>query len=70
MRHFIKRVAGSIYVIFGVVLIWRGVWILLDKLDFLFFQEHETLVLAVISILVGLLLLYLHDHKLDELGHL
>jgi len=70
MRHFVKRIAGSMYVVIGVVLIWRGVWILLDKLDFLVFQEHETLVLAAISILAGLLLLYLHDHKLDELGHL
>lgn len=69
MRHILKRVAGSLYVVFGVVLIWRGTWILLDHLDKWLFG-HETLILAVVGVILGLILLYLHDHKIDELGHL
>lgn len=69
MRHILKRITGSLYVVFGVVLIWRGVWVILDRVDHYFFGR-DTVGLALLGIIVGLLLLYLHDHKIDELGHL
>lgn len=59
----------SLYVVFGVVLIWRGVWVILDWLDMLIFGEI-TIALALVGIAVGMFLLFKHDHKLDELGHL
>ena len=69
MRHILKRITGSLYVAFGLVLIWRGVWVILDRIDHYFFGQ-DTVGLAILGIIVGLVLLYLHDHKIDELGHL
>ncbi|MBI4134551.1 MAG: hypothetical protein HY471_00380 [Candidatus Sungbacteria bacterium] len=69
MRHILKRVGGSLYVVVGLVLIWRGVWVALDWIEYYFFG-YETVGVAVLSIAVGLVLLFLHDHKIDELGHL
>lgn len=67
-RH-LGRGARSLYVVFGVILIWRGVWVLLDWIDIQLFGEI-TIGLALLGILIGLFLLFKHDHKLDELGHL
>lgn len=53
----------------GLVLIWRGVWVALDWIEYYLFGQ-ETIGVAIISIIAGLLLLFLHDHKIDELGHL
>lgn len=64
-----KKLFGSIYVVIGVVLIWRGVWLILDRIDHALFGR-DTLGLAVLGVVVGFVLLYLHDHKIDELGHL
>ena len=69
MRHILKRITGSLYVVFGLVLIWRGVWVILDRIDQYFFGR-DTVGLALLGIIVGLVLLYLHDHRIDELGHL
>ena len=69
MRDLVKRIAGSLDVAIGIVLIWRGLWVLLDRIEYWLFG-HDTLGLAVASILVGLFLVYIHDHKVDELGHI
>lgn len=68
LQH-LGRGARSLYVALGVVLIWRGAWILMDKFEYLFFGQ-ETAAIAVLSIILGIVLLFKHDHKLDELGHL
>lgn len=68
IKHLLRGLR-SMYVVLGVVLIWRGVWVILDFFDVLIFGEI-SLILAGVSILVGLFLLFKHDHKLDELGHL
>ncbi len=63
--HFAK----SLYPLIGIVLIWRGIWYLLDEIDLLLFgQSHGWT--GLIGIIVGLFLLYLPDHNLDEIHRL
>lgn len=54
-------------IVFGLVLIWRGIWYTLDYVDTLFFANahHWT---ALIGIIVGFALLYLPDKELDEIS--
>lgn len=71
--HFLSNFFRSLYVVFGLVLVWRGVWVILDHVDYWVFggdQLGESLMLAVITLIVGVALLYFHDHKIDEVGHL
>lgn len=53
----------------GLVLIWRGIWYLLDAVDLYFFNNHHP-VTALGGIAIGLLILYLPDHDLKELQKL
>lgn len=58
--------ADKFLVVLGVVLIWRGIWYLLDFLDIYFFEESHTLS-AIIGVIVGFILLYWPDKNLDEI---
>ncbi len=60
---------SNISVVLGVVLIWRGIWYVLDKLDTVFFNGNH-LPFAIGGIVVGVLILYIPDHDLKELGKL
>jgi hypothetical protein len=65
IHYFAKNIA----VVTGVVLIWRGIWYLLDIVDAgLFGGRH--IVTALGGIILGLLILYLPDKDLKELGKL
>ncbi len=61
--------AKNFSVVLGIVLIWRGIWYVLDEIDFVFFDD-EHLLTAILGIIVGLLILYLPDKDLKELGKL
>ncbi len=60
---------SNISVVLGVVLIWRGIWYVLDKLDAVFFDGNH-LPIALGGIVLGILILYIPDHDLKELGKL
>ena len=72
---FIKRKNLPLYflsnllTIFGIVLVWRGVWYVLDELDKIFFGSSH-LWTAVGGILLGLLVLYWPDKNLKEIEKL
>ncbi|MCX6784724.1 MAG: hypothetical protein NTV81_02180 [Candidatus Komeilibacteria bacterium] len=68
-RNLALYFAKNILVIVGVVLIWRGIWYILDGLDILLFG-HGHVWSSIIGIIVGLLLIYLPDHDLKEIGKL
>ncbi len=53
----------------GVVLVWRGIWYVLDWIDISLFGGDHTWT-AVVGVLVGLLILYIPDGDLEELGKL
>lgn len=59
----------NISIVIGLVLIWRGIWYVLDEIDkWLFGGGHVWT--AIIGIVVGLVILYLPDHDLKEIEKL
>jgi hypothetical protein len=67
VRHHLHHCAKSLGCVTGVVLIWSGIGIFLDYVQTLFFIGREPL-LGVLAIIGGVLILYLPDKDLDELG--
>lgn len=53
----------------GLVLVWRGVWYVLDEIDAIFFGGYSGWT-GLIGILVGIAVLYLPDRDLKELDKL
>ncbi|MEK7549668.1 MAG: hypothetical protein AAB519_01650 [Patescibacteria group bacterium] len=65
IRYFIK----NLNIVIGLVLIWRGIWYVLDGIDaFAFGGSH--IITALGGIVIGLLMLYLPDKDLKELQKL
>lgn len=62
-------VVKNLSVVVGLVLIWRGVWYVLDYLDITLFGGSHTFT-AVGGIILGLLVLYLPDGDLKEITKL
>lgn len=64
-RYFIKTLA----IVVGLVMIWRGVWYILDAIDVTLFgaYDHWT---GLLGIILGVLLLYLPDRDLKEIEKL
>ena len=61
--------AKNIATVFGLVLVWRGVWHLLDGVDtYLFAGNHFWT--AIPGILLGLAILYFPDKDLKEIEKL
>ena len=65
----LKYFGKSLSIVLGIILIWRGIWYLLDAVDqFLFGGSHVPV--AIIGIIIGLLILYLPDKDLNEISKL
>lgn len=56
-------------VVVGLVLVWRGIWYVLDGLDLVFFGGSHVWT-ALGGIVAGLLILYLPDKDLKEIEKL
>ena len=70
MRKFdIKYFTKNISVAIGIILIWRGTWIILDMVDNLIFGGNH-IITAIGGIIVGILMLYLPEHNLKALERL
>ncbi len=65
IRYFIKTLS----IVIGLVMIWRGVWYVLDAVDVWLFGEYNYLT-GLIGIVLGVLLLYLPDRDLKEIEKL
>lgn len=65
----LSYLAKTISIVVGLVLIWRGIWYVLDGIDNLFFGGSHVWT-AVVGIIVGLLVLYLPDGDLKEIEKL
>ncbi len=63
--YFVKNIS----VVLGIVLIWRGIWIILDKVDYALFGGDHIFT-AVTGVIIGILILYIPDRDLKELGNL
>ena len=68
-RHPVRYFAQNLSIVIGLVLIWRGVWYILDAFDYAFLAGNH-LWSAIGGIALGLLILFLPDHDLKELQKL
>jgi hypothetical protein len=65
----LRYLAKNISIVIGVVLVWRGIWYVLDGVDkWLFDGSHMWT--AVLGVVVGLAVLYLPDKDLKEIEKL
>lgn len=68
-ERFFPMLRRNLSVVVGLVLVWRGIWYVLDALDLVFFGDTH-IVTGLGGILLGLLILYLPDRDLDEIEKL
>lgn len=59
----------NVSIVIGLVLVWRGIWYVLDGIDKAFFGGSH-MGTAVGGIILGLLILYLPDKDLKEIEKL
>lgn len=64
-----RNFSHSLSVAIGLVLIWRGIWLLLDKIDIMLFGGSHYIT-ALAGIIIGFLILYLPDKDLKEIEKL
>jgi hypothetical protein len=65
----LQYLAKNISIVIGLVLIWRGIWYVLDGLDKWFFGGSHFWT-ALVGIIIGLIILYLPDKDLKEIEKL
>ncbi len=68
-KNIVGYFSKNLLTVVGVVLVWRGIWHLLDFVD-VKILNGDTLITAIGGIIVGLTVLYLPDGDLKELGRL
>jgi uncharacterized membrane protein HdeD (DUF308 family) len=64
-----EYVSKNLLIILGLVLVWRGIWYVLDGLDNWLFDGSHTWS-AIIGVVIGLIILYLPDKDLKEIEKL
>lgn len=65
-KHTFGYYVRNISTVVSFVLIWRGVWEILDKIDYALFGGSH-IITAIFGIALGLYILYLPDHDLKEI---
>jgi len=61
--------AKNLSTVVGVVLVWRGIWYILDSFDKWFFDGGHFWT-AFFGVIIGLIILYLPDRDLKEIEKL
>ena len=56
-------------IVVGLVLIWRGIWYVLDELDSMLFSDNHIWT-ALGGIILGLIILFIPDKDLKEIEKL
>ena len=65
LKYFVRTLS----IVIGLVIIWRGIWHILDVVERVFFNG-EVFWTATVGIVAGILLLYIPDHDLKEIEKL
>lgn len=65
----LRYIANNLLIVIGLVLVWRGVWYVLDAID-VFYLAGNHLYSGIAGIILGLLALYLPDKNLKEIEKL
>ena len=70
MKHLtLGYLSKNLFIVVGLVLIWRGIWYVLDGIDAYLFSGNHILT-ALAGIALGLLILYIPDKDLKEIQKL
>ncbi len=64
-----RRLIKNFSVALGIIIIWRGIWYTLDYIDLVLFGGGHILS-SLGGIVIGVVILYLLDPNLEELGRL
>lgn len=64
-----KKLINNFLVAVAIILIWRGIWYILDFIDLYFFANSHVWT-TIGGIVLGILILYIPDKDLKELGKL
>lgn len=65
----LRHLTRDLSIVVGLVLIWRGIWYVLDEFDKLFFGSSHIWT-ALGGIILGLFILYIPDKDLKEIEKL
>ena len=65
----IARFLNTLVIVVGIVLVWRGIWYALDKLDVQLFGGSHAWT-AIGGVILGLIILYLPNKNLKEIEKL
>lgn len=68
-QHPLRYLSQNIVIVSGLVLIWRGIWHLLDAVD-IYLLNGNPFITTVFGIIIGFGLLYIPDHDLKEIENL
>jgi hypothetical protein len=64
-----KYFVRTLSIIIGLVMVWRGVWYVLDQVDTILFGSYNHWT-GLLGICIGVLLLYIPDRDLKEIEKL
>lgn len=68
-KNIIQYLAKNVIVVFALVMVWRGVWYVLDGIDVWLFGSYNAWT-GFIGVLLGLFILYIPDNDLKEIEKL
>jgi len=69
-KHGVSYFIKNFGTIVGIVLIWRGIWHVLDNIDIALIGDETHLMTSIGGIIIGFLVLYLPDKDLKEIEKL
>lgn len=67
--HIIQYFAKNIITVIALVMVWRGVWYILDGIDVWLFGSYDAWT-GLLGTIIGVAILYLPDHDLKEIEKL
>ncbi len=68
-KNIIKYFAKNVIVVIALVMVWRGVWYVLDGIDYWLFGEYNHWT-GLLGIILGIIILYIPDDDLKEIEKL
>ena len=69
LKHHLRHFMSNAPVALGIILIWRGIWVVLDAVDQLLCGGSHVIT-ASIGIIIGFLFLYYSEDGLKSLERL
>jgi hypothetical protein len=68
-KTLLERLTRDLQIVIGLVLIWRGIWYVLDAIDVLVFGKSHAIT-SLIGVVAGLAILYFPDKDFKEIEKL